>query len=388
MKNKDIICISVSDWIRPWGSKQRLMTRLAEHNRVLYVEYQSSFLDFIRHPKYFFNRLKNINKLRKMGDNIHIYTPLLLLPFAYYFTFINRINQAILRFSLRRIIKELEFKNPILWVYSVSSSGLVGKLGEDVVIYHCAADFTGEKKNRLRKSTVKRLEDYLVKQAQIVLTLTKDLCSRFRQSNQNTFYFPSAVDFDQFETVRINDSGEPGDLSAIKKPRLGIIGYLDGNILDVDLLDYLARANPEWSLVMIGPVFRKTRSLDRLKENENIHFLGEKPSALIPLYLKYLDVCLVPYVRGEFTNNVSPLKLYEYLAMGKPVVSTFFSDELEAYKDIIAIAKDREQFLQLIRTSLSNSRDEKEIASRIKFAAENSWQNRLDFLSEKLEGLK
>jgi len=149
-------------------------------------------------------------------------------------------------------------------------------------------------------------------------------------------------------------------------------------------LDYIAKANPGWSIVMIGPLFRKSLSLLKLNKNKNVSFLGEKTPSLIPQYLKYLDVCLIPYMRNEFTHNVSAIKLYEYLAMGKPVVSTFFSDELAGLETIIGIAEDKKQFLESIRYFLNCKDDREKLAARINFAADNSWQKRLDFLADKI----
>jgi glycosyltransferase involved in cell wall biosynthesis len=384
LKNKDIICVSVSDWLKPWGSKQHLMTELAKANRVLYIEYQSSILDLIIHPRYFLRILARINKLRKVNNNIYVYNPLPLLPFGYYCTFICRINQYFFSLFIRRLIKRLSFKNPILWSYAPSAAYLVGKINEGMIIYHCGADFIHEKINCLRKNAISKIENRLANRAHIVLTLTKDLQRRFAELNSNTFYFPSAVDMDYFSRIRESDTQEPQELAVIKKPLIGVVGYLDGNILDMDLLEYIARANPQWSIVMIGPLFRKIGLLHKFGNNKNVYFLGEKPPASIPLYLKYLDVCLVPYIKSKFTSNVSPIKLYEYLAMGKPVVSTFFSEDMNDYKSIIGIADDKGQFLKLIRVFLNHKGEKEEFMVRINAAAENSWQKRLDFLSDKL----
>jgi len=380
MENKNIICVSVSDWLKPWGSKQHLMVKLAQRNRVLYVEYQGSFLDIVKYPRYFLTRFCRINRVRKINANIYLYTPVPGFPFGNYSIFINRINQAILSFALRRIIKKLEFNDPVLWVYSPSSVELAGRLNERAIIYHCAADFTNEKKNRLRQRTIDRLQARLVKEAKIVLTLTRGLQERFIKLNRNTFYFPSAADTEYFNIIREGNNEEPVDLAVLPKPRLSVVGYLDGNILDISLLDYIAKADPGLSIVMIGPLFRNGSALIRLRQNKNVHFLGEKHPSMIPLYLKYSDICLIPYVRNEFTKSVSPIKLYEYLAMGKPVISTSFSDEISVCSRIIGIAGCKEEFLRLIRASLDHKNDEKSFMARIEFASLNSWQNRVEFL--------
>ena len=380
MENKNIICVSVSDWLKPWGSKQHLMVKLAQRNRVLYVEYQGSFLDIVKYPGYFLTRFCRINKVRKINANIYLYTPVPGFPFGNYSIFINKVNQAILSFALRRIIKKLEFNEPVLWVYSPSSVELAGRLNERTIVYHCAADFTNEKKNHLRQRAIDRLQTRLVKEAKIVLTLTRGLHARFIKLNSNTFYFPSAVNIEYFNVIREGNSEEPADLAILPKPRLGVVGYLDGNILDISLLDYIAKADSGLSIVMIGPLFRNRSALIRLRQNKNVHFLGEKQPSMIPLYLKYLDICLIPYVRNEFTKNVSPIKLYEYLAMGKAVVSTSFSDELSACSRIIGIADCKEEFLRLIKSFLKHKDEEKSFMERIEFASSNSWQNRVEFL--------
>lgn len=385
MENRDIICISVSDWLKPWGSKQHLMVKMAGRNRVLYVEYQTTLIDSIKHPLYFLRRAGNLNRLRAVNKNIYVYTPIPALPFGSHSIFINRINQAILCFMLSRIIKRIGFKKPILWVYSPFSADLIGRLGESAVVYHCAADFINEKGNRLRQNTIQKLQTRLVKGARLVLTLTKGLHGRLKQINPNTFYFPSAVDLEYFENIRCGNGAEPPDLSGIKKPRLGVVGYFDGNIVDVDLLDYLAKANPEWSIVMVGPLFRNKRAFKGLKRNENVYFLGEKSPKAIPFYLKALDVCLIPYVRNKFTNGISSIKLYEYLAMGKPVVSTFFSEELADCENVIGIAGSKERFFDLSRESLAHSDDEEKKAARINSVSGSSWQKRLEFIDEKIQ---
>lgn len=382
MKHREIVCISASDWLKPWGSKQQLMSRLAADNRVLYVEYQASFLDFIKHPDYFFARMPDINKLRRVGANIYLYTPIPLFPFANYLSFVAEINQSILLFSLKRAMRKLNFKKPLLWTYLPTSAYLAGKIGEEVLLYHCGADFSAEKSNWLRKRTILRMENRLAAKADIVLALTRELYARFKAVNDKTFYFPSAVDIDYFAGIRDADTGEPQDISSIRRPRLGVLGYLDGNLLDVKLLDRLAKADPGRSIVMIGPYFRKKEAFTGLKSNRNVYFLGEKRHELVPHYLKFLDVCLVPYVKNKFTSNVSALKLYEYLAMGKPVVSTYFSRDLDEFRGVVGIAGNNQEFLDLVYESLISAENREKVKGRINFAADNSWKKRMDLLEE------
>jgi len=382
LKNKDIICISVSDWEKPWGSKQHLMKRLSADNRVLYVEYQSSLFDFLLYPAYSFRKLFRYNRLHRISPGLSVYTPLPMLPFGYYLACVTRINQFLLGLSLRVLMKRLGFVKPVLWSFTPSAVYLLGRLRFDKVIYHCGTDFLNEKNSYLRKRVVSRLEQSFAKKAAIVLTLSRGLEERLKSLNSNTLYFPSAVDMEYFSAVRDDVNIKPKDLAPIKNPLIGLIGYLDGNVLDIALLRYIARVRPQWSLVLIGPAFRGRDKLLSLRKYANVHFLGEKSPDKVAVYLKYLDVCLIPYVRNSFTENVSPIKLYEYLAMGKPVVATYFSEDIRSYEKLVRVASGQSQFENYIEDCLDHKANEQEFNQRIKFAQDNSWQRRLEFLSE------
>jgi glycosyltransferase involved in cell wall biosynthesis len=158
---------------------------------------------------------------------------------------------------------------------------------------------------------------------------------------------------------------------------------LDGRVLDVDLLCYVADSQPEWSVLLIGPEFRHTANFRNLRKRKNIHFLGGRPHGDMPRYVSSLDVCMIPYRLNEFTNNVSPLKLYEYLAAGKPVVSTKLAG-LADFKDIVRIADTKEGFIKEIALSLTED-DQGLVQRRRDAARENSWERRLQFVSGLME---
>ncbi len=383
IKGQDIVCISTSDWDRPWGSKQQLMLRLSTSNRVLYVEYQASFLHFCFLPFLFLRIKKPKNRLTKINENLFIFTPYPYLPFGYYFRAINKINQGIILRSLRKILKKIGFSNPILWIYPPCAIDLVGKLSEKLTLYHCLADFPNEKKNFLRSKTIFSMEKELVEKSDIVLTLTESLYEKYVDRNTNICLFPSAVDDNLFSSFLSVNADEPEDIANLKRPRIGLVGYLDGRILDIDLLCDIADERPEWSLVLIGPKFRYPYRLSPLAKRRNVYFLGEKKNAQIPMYIKSLDVCMIPYVTNEFTNNVSPLKLYEYLALGKPVVSTKIAD-LERFKGVIRVSGSKKDFIENISLCLEE-KDIQLVNKRQDLAKENSWDERLQTVSQLID---
>ena len=388
IKGQSIICISTSDWDRPWGSKQQLMSRLSASNRVLYIEYQASFLHLCSLP-FLFSRIKRSrNRLRKVNKNLYVFTPYLYLPFGYYFRSINKINQNIMLWSLRKTLKKLDFVNPIVWVYSPCAIDLLGRLNEKLTLYHCIADFSNEKQNLLRNKTISSMEKELLIKSDIVLVLTEHLFRKYAGMNINTHLFPSAVDDDLFSPLLNNNIKEPADISGLKRPRVGMIGYLD-NRLDVDLLCYIADEHPEWSIVLIGPRIEYLYKFRLLSRRKNICFLPEKKNNEMPVYIKSLDVCMIPYIINEFTNNISPLKLYEYLAFGKPIVSTRLAD-LERFGDVVRLSDSKEDFVKNISLSLLEN-DKQLVNKRLDLARENSWDRRIQdaslFIKNGLSGV-
>lgn len=377
IKGYDIICFA-SDWDDPWGSKQRLMQILSKQNRVLYVEYPISLLHLLFYPR--LRRKVFQPPLRRINENIVVYTPPFVLPFGFYSRMINKANHFLLYASIRRYLRLLKFKNLILWTFLPMSVDLIGKLQEKLLIYHCAADFPHEKNNRLRRELITRMEKELVSKADIVLAFTEQLYREHKQDNPNTYLFRSAVHYNLFFQTLQEKSPEPRDIAILKRPRIGIVGYLDGKILDVELLKYIVSAHPDWSVILIGPRYRNTKELDTLSDADNIYFLGKKSEPLLPYYIKGLDVCLIPYVINDFTKNISPLKLYEYLSMGRPVVSTALP-ELNNYTDVAKIAYTKEEFSQCIEQCL-NDNDSGRIHARCAIAKENSWGNRIAQVSE------
>ncbi|MBU1061648.1 MAG: glycosyltransferase [Candidatus Omnitrophica bacterium] len=354
------------------------MKRLSLSNRVLYVEYQASFLHFS-----LFSRYKGLREsLRKVGENLYVFTPRLSLPFGYYFRSLNKINQRIMAHSLKKIIKDLGFGRSILWIYPPCAVDLIGRLDEKLVLYHCAADFPNEKKNRLRKKTILSMEEELIKKSDIVLTLTEALYKKHRHINGSTFLFPSAVDENLFSPHLYADVDEPEDIAGLKRPRIGMVGYLDGRVLDVDLLCDIADQHPEWSVILIGPKFRYVSRLNRLSRKNNIYFLNEKDNNEVPVYIKSLDVCIIPYLVNKFTNNVSPLKLFEYMALGKPIVATGLAD-LRIFEDTVSVSR-KEDFVKNISLSLLE-KDERLVDKRLELAKKNSWDERLRVVAQLIE---
>lgn len=381
----DIVCISPSHWDTHWGSRQQIMSRLAEKNRVLFIEAQISLLHPVRYTFLIGKCLDFMKGVRRIKENLFLYSPPPILPLGNYSKWLNKTNQSLLAIAIKRQIKKLNFTDPILWIYSPLSSELAGLFGEKLVVYHCIDNHAAEKDIKARRRTTEFFEYRLLRRSHLVFTSSRRLYSEKKQTNQNVYFVPGAVP-EYF--LPPSQSSLPiisrtlKDLEAIRLPRIGFVGIVDER-LDVELVDYLARARPDWSFVIIGFVYPfRAKNITLLKNRGNIFFLGMKPREELPGYIKGLDVCLIPYRVNEFTAGVLPLKLFEYLAIGKPIVATALP-ELEDYREVVKIAQTKEQFLAAIAESLGEAINNgaELISKRMALAKENTWEKRVKYIS-------
>src|SRR5262245_60717868 len=171
------------------------------------------------------------------------------------------------------------------------------------------------------------MEEALLLKVQLTIVTHDKLLPRRAAICARTICIPNAADIDNFKRAASNDVPVPPDIAKIARPRFGFVGHIHYWI-DLKLIRFLAQRRPDWSFVLIGPT-HPMAGAQELKGVPNVHFIGQKPRGEIPAYMKAMDCCLNPYIPGELAEHVSPLKLYEYLAAGKPVVS---SEMPEAYK--------------------------------------------------------
>jgi len=376
LSNADIICLSTSDWQLPYGSKQQIMSVLARQNRILYVEAQISILHILKDPLKGYKRIRRWIKGISSSGKVYIYTPMPLFPFANHFLFVNRINQAILLYSLKRIIKKLNFVTPLLWTYCINSALLLGKLNEKLSIYYCIDDFPSEKSCSKRKKVLGILEDRMLKKADIVFACTKTLCEDRHKRRPDIHFVRNGVDFKAFHKKYILEE-IPDDISNIKSPRIGYVGTLDSRI-DCDLILSLASENNDWQIVLIGNNIMPSRERVALRNFSNIHNLGFKHPELIPIYINMLDVCIMPYRATEFNNHIFPLKTLEYLAAGKPIVSTYLPD-LDEFSNIIKLCRNRTEFINYVNSYIGNDNG---ISIRKEIAAKFSWESRTEEITQ------
>jgi UDP-galactopyranose mutase len=198
---------------------------------------------------------------------------------------------------------------------------------------------------------LKRFESKLMQRASVVLTGGQSLYEAKRDQHANIHPFPSSVDVAHFAQAR-RAQADPPDQAGIPHPRLGFFGVIDER-MDLELLDAVAAQRPDWHLVMLGPVVKIDPAT--LPQRGNIHYLGAKRYEELPRYLSGWDVALLPFARNEATRYISPTKTPEYMAAGKPVVSTSIRDVVRPYgqQGLVRIADDPPEFVRACMAAMA-----------------------------------
>lgn len=376
----EIICIAGAPWNAPiWTNRQQVMSRLSAKYEILYVDPPHSFLGVLKNSEL----LKRIMpRLIEKNKNLHVYTPPLVFPFFATSLFINKVNTILISLLINKAIKKLKMQNAIIWLYDPLGYYYIGRLHEKLVCYDCIDEHTGFAATTKRKNIIHLLEQRILDKADLVFTTAKSLYDRKKRYNLNTYLTPNVGDISLFMKTLLRETKVANELLKIKKPIIGFLGAINFKI-DWELIKYIARFHPEWSLVMIGPIDKF--SIAQLKSLNNVYFLGKKEVNVLPNYIKGFDVCMIPYLINEYTKSVFPLKFHEYMASGKPIVTTDLP-ELRAYKDVINIAKEYSTFERGITRAL-NENNKDLVEKRVEMAKQNSWEKKIEVMIGLIQGM-
>jgi glycosyltransferase involved in cell wall biosynthesis len=381
LRGQDIVCVSSLDWDAHWTSKQQIMHRLAETNRVLYVEEPVTMLAPLKVPARLRRWSAVLPRMRRAQPGLWVLTPPPLLPFGNMYPAVNRLNQRVIAAYICWALARLRFRGLVLWTYLPASVHLIDRLRPAAVVYHCVDEHSAFP-GFVDREVVRAYDDELTSRADLVLTSALSLFLSRRHLNRHIHHVLHAADVAHFGRALRADLPVPEDIAAIPRPRIGVIGVHDER-LDVDALECLARADADWQIVLVGPMQPGDVDEARLRALPNVHLLGGKPLNELPGYLKALDVALIPYRLNELTRNIFPLKLFEYFAGGVPVVAAALP-ELEPFRDMIGLALDAEAYPGLVRAALECD-NERDRATRVELAAANTWDGRVEEISGLVE---
>jgi len=268
----------------------------------------------------------------------------------------------------------IDISQYILWYYTPMAVSFTNHLKPLAVVYDCMDELSAFKGAH---PELKANENQLLKRASVVFTGGHSLYEAKQHQHENIHPFPSSIEKEHFATARTL-SKEPADQKDIPHPRLGFYGVIDER-MDIELLAGMAQARPDWHLVIIGPVVKIDP--ETLPTHPNIHYLGGKSYQELPAYLAGWDIAMLPFAINESTKFISPTKTPEYLAAGKPVISTPIRDVVRPYGEngLVRIGSNSEEFVACAEETFSESSDDrtKWLSEVDAFLADNSWDNTL-----------
>ena len=320
----DLVCFSHLRWNFVYQRPQHLMSRCARERRVFFVE-EPENSDTPAHIK-----------MQKDPSGVTIVKP--YLPFGLSEEAANTALQTLIDQFFAREINEY-----ILWYYTPMALTFSGHLQPAMTVYDCMDELSLFKG---APAKLQELERDLISRADLIFTGGQTLYEGKRNGHDNVYLFPSSIDAAHFGQARKKQL-DPADQAEIPHPRLGFFGVIDER-MDLELLAELAQARPNWHLVMLGPVVKIEP--EALPKFPNIHYLGMKTYEQLPRYLSSWDVTLLPFALNDSTRFISPTKIPEYLAGGKPVVSTPIRDVIDPYgkKKLVSIAANANEFVDAI----------------------------------------
>lgn len=389
IEGHDILCFAPGPWDDIWRNRHQIMTRLAHANRVLYIEPWPNLRPMIREWRSGRLSLAEIRgpRLTQVGPNLLVYRPPDWAPRAARFP-LRAATEALYMASLRRVLRRLQIREPILWLFLPDMEVFVGRFDEKLVIYHIVDEYSGyHGVSETWRAVMQSMEQHLARRADLVFVSSPTLLERKGALNECVYLIPNAVDYQTFAAISSSEGDVPEDIVHLPPPVAGYVGAINDK-LDMDLLARIAGSSLEWSLLLVGPVrvedAQGQRALEQLRGMPHVHFLGRRDVKDVPRYISACDVCLLPYRINEWTRNIDSLKLYEYLACGKPVVATDVP-AVRRFGEVVEIATGDRDFLARMNAALQS--DEPLLQARRRgVAAENTWDKRVASISVAIEG--
>ncbi|RYY58394.1 MAG: glycosyltransferase family 1 protein [Chitinophagaceae bacterium] len=363
----NIICFSHLRWEFVYQRPQHLLSRAAELFPVFFIE------------EPMFHDGADWLEIKPGGPGVQVMVPRLS----------HRQDDSEITEAVTRLLEAWDQTNNdshIAWFYTPMAVPLLDAFAQpEVIVYDCMDELSAFKNAPVQ---LVENEKRLLEIADVVFTGGQSLFEAKRNLHNNIHPFPSSIDRHHFGSARTYDGPEPADQLAIPHPRIGFFGVIDER-LDIELLRELAEKRPDWHLVLIGPVVKiDEASLPRLA---NIHYLGGKTYPELPAYLSGWDVAIIPFAINESTRFISPTKTPEYLAGGKPVVSTPIRDVVDPYGEmgLVQIAPDAAGFSVAIEKALNQKNDQAWVSSVNRFldtiSWDKTWSGMLNQINNKLE---
>lgn len=345
-----LVCFSHLRWNFVYQRPQHLLSRFTRNFKVYYIEEPlydatSDFLEVFRQAENLWVVVPHLKEGTHEEDSI-----------------------AKQKEFLANFFIENEITNYFFWYYTPMAVPVSDHFNPTLVIYDCMDELAAFK---FAPQSLKDRENELFRKADLVFTGGYSLYEAKKHKHPDVHPFPSSIDAEHFFKARLYTI-DPPDQASIPHPRIGYFGVIDER-MDLTLIEEIARRKPEWHIIMVGPVAKI--SIDSLPKLPNIHYLGMKSYSELPSYISGWDIAMMPFAHNESTRYISPTKTPEYLAAGKPVISTPIIDVLRQYgrNGLVNIAGTPEEFVRVASLELENIDRDEWFQHVNEFLSQNSW---------------
>ena len=347
----DLVCFSHLRWDFVYQRPQHLLSRCAKNRRVFFVE-----------EPVFRNSSMRL-EVRETESGVYVVVPHLPEGLSSEVAI-----TAVLKEMTYRLFLENAINDYVFWYYTPMALRFTTHFNPIASVYDCMDELSAFKG---ADSSLPALEKELFRRVDLVFTGGQSLYEAKRNQHRAVYAFPSSIDAAHFGKAR-TATVDPADQADFPHPRLGFFGVIDERF-DRELLDRIASQRPDWHFVMIGPVVKIDPEM--LPKHANIHYLGGKKYDELPAYLAGWDIALLLFARNESTRFISPTKTPEYLAAGKPVISTAIQDVVRPYGELklVEIADTADDFIRAAEKILSRSADDEWLARVDAFVGNLSW---------------
>lgn len=376
---QDLIFVSLENWDRVWRRNQFLCSGLAArhpNHKILFVGLARDISNGLRTGKLAALRT-DTTFIVPERPNITVVRPLKLFPNT--FLWGRRVNDALARAQVNRQARRLDLRSPLLWLNPHDAVHMAGKMQETAVLYDITDDWSSLTQSPTARERTRAQDAELCRRADAVIVCSERLYALKRGKTQRLFLIPNGVDAQHYRQVLDGTGPLPDSSARWSKPVLGYTGTLHPDRVDVALLERLAERMSAGCIVLIGPDLLPAEAWARLQKQGNVFYAGTFPYAELPAIMRAFDVCIVPHQVTPFTESLNPIKLWEYLAAGKPIVST----DVAGFRDFpqhVRLAEGAEAFYQAVQAALREAPERSE--ARRQEATPHSWEARLDMIEE------
>jgi glycosyltransferase involved in cell wall biosynthesis len=378
IKGKNIIIFGSDKWEYP-GLQQTVMRLLSKHNRILFVNPLGTRRISIKLSEFgvYFNRAIRIfqhnNHNGDVSKNISICNPW-MVPLVYNST-IMKLNKSIMQVQFSNLLSRLGFDDYILWVGTPTAASFLDIFDPSLLIYNPVDRYS--EFSFVDSAKIADYERQIASRADAIICTADAIRNDLVPYNSNCFTVTHGVDVDHFHSALQNTS-IPADMKNIPGPVIGFIGGI-ADWVNLDLLLDVINRYPDAHLVLIGKTYPDVKGLEQLESKPNVHFLGYKDYRILPNYLKQCTVCLIPYVINERLVAVDPIKLREYLSLGKPVISVDLP-EVRKLREVVYIGENERDFVDKIGKAMAE--DNPSLAEeRIRVARRSDWGVKIEEIS-------